>query len=100
MKIDEKIMQSAIVRINELQNEIKKRYKDIDGAQQYVKEQLKLYEEDSALRKRVRIIARERERIASDFFKKHGQRLEAATKHVSEMQKAETESETKHEDAS
>ena len=66
-------MQNAIVRINELQNEIKEQAKSIEGAQKYVEQQLSLYKEDKALRRQVQSIQKEGQKIANDFFKNHSE---------------------------
>ena len=50
MKIDEEMLQNAIVRINELQNEIREQCRQTEGAQEYVQEQLKCYREYVKLR--------------------------------------------------
>ena len=54
MKIDKSFMQNAINRINELQQEIIDKSKTINGAENFVKEKLKLYEEDENLRKKLK----------------------------------------------
>ena len=62
-------MQNAIVRINELQNEIKAKSKQIEGAEQYVEKQMQLFQKDMMLRKEFVIIEQESRKIAEDFFK-------------------------------
>ena len=71
-------MQSAIVRINELQNEIKEQSKQIEGAQKYVDEQLKLFKQDMALRKQFKTIEEQGEKIAEDFFKHNSEAIKQA----------------------
>ena len=80
-------MQSAIVRINELQNEIKEQSKNIEGAQVYIEKQVGLYKQDEALRTQFKSIQKEGQKIANDFFKNHSQSIEAAKKNMASMQK-------------
>ena len=81
-------MQNAIVRINELQEEIKEQSKNIEGAQQYIDTQVKLYKQDEALRKQVQSIQKEGQKIANDFFKQHAGMIDSATKNAqNEMRK-------------
>lgn len=47
-------MQNAINRINELQQEIIDKSKTINGAENFVKEKLKLYEEDESLKRKLK----------------------------------------------
>lgn len=54
MKIDKSFMQNAINRINELQQEIIDKSKTINGAENFVKEKLKLYEEDESLKRKLK----------------------------------------------
>lgn len=75
MKLDDKLMQNAIVRINELQIEVKKQAQNIQGAEQYVEKQLKLYKEDKALRRKFDALQKDAEKIANDFFKHHSQAI-------------------------
>ncbi len=55
MKIDKSFMQNAINRINELQQEIIDKSKTINGAENFVKEKLKLYEEDESLKRKLKL---------------------------------------------
>ncbi len=81
-------MQNAIVRINELQEEIKVQSKSIKGAQTYIAQQVKLYKQDEALRKQVQSIQKEGQKIANDFFKQHSSMIDSATKNAQkEMRK-------------
>ena len=48
-------MQNAINRINELQQEIIDKSKTINGAENFVKEKLKLYEEDESLKRKLKL---------------------------------------------
>jgi len=81
-------MQNAIVRINELQEEIKVQSKSIEGAQTYIAQQVKLYKQDEALRKQVQSIQKEGQKIANDFFKQHSSMIDSATKNAQkEMRK-------------
>ncbi|MCT7482645.1 hypothetical protein N5U17_09640 [Aliarcobacter butzleri] len=70
MKIDKSFMQNAINRINELQQEIINKSKSINGAEDFVNEKLKLYEEDEALRKKAKEIHLKEQKITESFFAK------------------------------
>lgn len=63
-------MQNAINRINELQQEIINKSKSINGAEDFVNEKLKLYEEDEALRKKAKEIHLKEQKITESFFAK------------------------------
>ena len=79
-------MQNAIVRINELQNEIKEQSKSVKGSQQYIEQQVKLYKQDEALRNQVKSIEEAGKKIANDFFKHHSQTIETAQMNISRYQ--------------
>ena len=80
-------MQNAIVRINELQEEIKVQSRSIEGSQKYIEQQVKLYKQDEALRNQFKSIRREGQKIANDFFKNNSQIIEDAKKRMRLMQK-------------
>ena len=50
MKFDNQLMQNALIRINELQQEIIEKSKSISGAEDFVKQKLALYEEDEKIK--------------------------------------------------
>jgi hypothetical protein len=75
-------MQNAIVRINELQEEIKVQSKSIEGAQTYIEQQVKLYKQDEALRKQFKSLEKEGQKIANDFFKQHSSMIDTAAKNA------------------
>ena len=81
-------MQNAIVRINELQNEIKKQSKQIEGADKYIKEQLKLYKESIELRNKFVHIEAESQKLANDFLKNHTKTMKDIEKKLSSFQNA------------
>lgn len=70
MKFDKKFMQNAIIRINELQQEIIEKSKTINGSQNYVEQKLKLYDEDEKLRAMAKKIHLEEQKITESFFTK------------------------------
>ena len=70
MTFDTQFMQNAITRINELQQEIIEKSKQIQGSEEYVQEKLRLYEEDEKLRQMARNIHLEEKRITENFFNK------------------------------
>ena len=50
MKFDNQLMQNALIRINELQQEVIEKSKSISGAEDFVKQKLALYEGDEKIR--------------------------------------------------
>ncbi|MAC83386.1 MAG: hypothetical protein CL624_04555 [Arcobacter sp.] len=70
MTFDTQFMQNAITRINELQEEIIEKSKQIEGSEEYIQEKLKLYEEDEKLRHMARNIHIKEKRITENFFNK------------------------------
>jgi len=62
-------MQQAIKRINELQQETISKADQIDGAKEYVEEQMKLFNEAEKHRKQLSIIIQQQETISEQFIK-------------------------------
>ena len=56
MIFDDKFMQNAMIRIDELQQETIDKAKKIDGASEYIKKRLELYDKDEELRKSAKAI--------------------------------------------
>jgi len=65
---DDKFMQNAMIRIDELQQETINKASEIDGASEYIKKKLELYDKDEELRKSVKAIQLEEVKIADEFF--------------------------------
>jgi len=70
LKFDDQFMKNALVRINELQQEIIDKSKSIEGAGQYVEKKLELYDKDETLRRSFKRIHLEEQKIAKEFFSK------------------------------
>lgn len=68
MIFDEQFMKDAMVRIDELQQEMIEKAKEIDGAEEYIEKKLELYDKDEELRDSSRAIKLEEEEISSKFF--------------------------------
>jgi hypothetical protein len=62
-------MQQAIKRINELQQEIINKADQIDGAKEYVEQQMKLFNEAEKYRKQLSMIIQQQETISEQFIK-------------------------------
>jgi len=62
-------MQQAIKRINELQQETISKADQIDGAKEYVEEQMKLFNEAEKHRKQLSMIIQQQETISEQFIK-------------------------------
>jgi len=62
-------MQQAIKRINELQQETINKANQIDGAKEYVEEQMKLFNEAEKHRKQLSMIIQQQETISEQFIK-------------------------------
>ena len=62
-------MQQAIKRINELQQETINKADQIDGAKEYVEEQMKLFNEAEKHRKQLSMIIQQQETISEQFIK-------------------------------
>ncbi|MBT5934773.1 hypothetical protein [Sulfurimonas sp.] len=61
-------MQEAIIRIDELQNEIIEKSKMIDGSDEYVKQKMKLFKRSKKAEKELRNIRREEKILTKDFL--------------------------------
>lgn len=70
MKFDNQLMQNALIRINELQQEVIEKSKSINGAEDFVKQKLALYEEDEKIRAMARNINIQEKKITDNFFNK------------------------------
>lgn len=70
MKFDNQLMQNALIRINELQEEIIQKSKNISGAEDFVKQKLELYEEDERIRAMAKDINLQEKQITDNFFNK------------------------------
>jgi len=62
-------MEKALKRIDELQNEVIEQSKKIDGAEEYVKMKMELFNKDESLRKQLRDISLEEQRLSNSFFR-------------------------------
>ena len=67
---DNQLMQNALIRINELQQEVIEKSKSISGAEDFVKQKLALYEEDEKIRAMARNINIQEKKITDNFFNK------------------------------
>ncbi|AXK49672.1 MULTISPECIES: hypothetical protein [Aliarcobacter] len=70
MKLDNNFMKNALNRINELQQEIINKSKNIAGAEEFVKQKMALYEEDEKIRQMAKNIQLQEKIITEKFFNK------------------------------
>ena len=70
MKFNDQLMKNALIRINELQEEIIQKSKNISGAEDFVKQKLELYEEDERIRAMAKDINLQEKQITDNFFNK------------------------------
>ena len=68
MKLDNNFMKNALNRINELQQEIINKSKNIAGAEEFVKQKMALYEEDEKIRQMAKNIQLQEKIITEKFF--------------------------------
>ena len=61
-------MKDAMVRIDELQQDMVERSKEIDGAEDYIEKKLELYDRDEELRDNAKAIQLKEEEISNEFF--------------------------------
>jgi hypothetical protein len=61
-------MKDAMIRIDELQQDMVERSKEIDGAEDYIEKRLELYDKDEELRDNSKAIQLEEEQISNKFF--------------------------------
>jgi len=61
-------MKDAMIRIDELQQDMVEKSKEIDGAEEYIEKKLELYDKDEELRNDSRAIQLEEEQISNKFF--------------------------------
>ena len=70
LKFDNQLMQKALIRINELQQEVIEKSKSISGAEDFVKQKLALYEEDEKIKAMAKNINIQEKKITDNFFNK------------------------------
>jgi hypothetical protein len=70
LKFNDQLMKNALIRINELQEEIIQKSKNISGAEDFVKQKLDLYEEDERIRAMAKDINLQEKQITDNFFNK------------------------------
>ena len=70
LKFDNQLMQNALIRINELQQEVIEKSKSISGAEDFIKQKLALYEEDEKIRAMAKNINIQEKKITDNFFNK------------------------------
>ena len=70
MKFNDQLMKNALIRINELQQEVIEKSKTISGAEDFVKQKLALYEEDEKIRQLAKNIQLQEKIITEKFFNK------------------------------
>jgi hypothetical protein len=70
LKFNDQLMKNALIRINELQEEIIQKSKNISGAEDFVKQKLELYEEDERIRAIAKDINLQEKQITDNFFNK------------------------------
>jgi len=70
LKFNNQLMQNALIRINELQQEVIEKSKTISGAEDFVKQKLALYDEDEKIRAMAKNINIQEKKITDNFFNK------------------------------
>lgn len=70
MKLDNETMKNAIKRINELQQEIVEKAKNIAGSEEFIKQKISLYEEDERIRQMAKNIQIQEKTLTENFFNK------------------------------
>ena len=70
MKFNDQLMKNALIRINELQEEIIQKSKSISDAENFVRQKLELYEEDERIRAIAKDINLQEKQITDNFFNK------------------------------
>ena len=68
MIFDEQFMKDAMVRIDESQQDMIDKSKEIDGEQEYIEKKLELYDKDEELRDNSKAIRIEEEQVSDAFF--------------------------------
>lgn len=61
-------MEKALKRIDELQNEVIEQSKKIDGAEEYVKIKMELFEKDQILRKQLKELSIQEQNLSNHFL--------------------------------
>ena len=68
MILNKQAMQQALKRINELQNDIVEKSKNIEGADEYIQKKMKLFKLNEAKRHELKILQIQEEQLTEQFL--------------------------------
>lgn len=68
MTFNKEFMQSALIRINELQNEMVEKSKMVDGSDEYVKQKMKLFEQSEKVSETLKDIQIAEQTLTDNFL--------------------------------
>jgi len=66
--LNKQAMQQALKRINELQNDIVEKSKNIEGADEYIQKKMKLFKLNEAKRHELKILQIQEEQLTEQFL--------------------------------
>lgn len=61
-------MQNAMVRINQMQDEMGNKVKQVHGAEEYIQEKMRLFKESEALNSQIKSIEQKERKLTESFF--------------------------------
>ncbi len=68
MILNKQAMQQALKRIDELQNDIVEKSKNIEGADEYIQKKMKLFKLNEAKRQELKILQIQEEQLTEQFL--------------------------------
>ncbi|WP_297439967.1 hypothetical protein [Sulfurimonas sp.] len=68
MILNKQAMQQALKRIDELQNDIVEKSKNIEGADEYIQEKMKLFKLNEEKRQELKILQMQEEQLTEQFL--------------------------------
>ena len=68
MILNKQAMQQALKRIDELQNDIVEKSKNIEGADEYIQKKMKLFKLNEAKRQELKILQMREEQLTEQFL--------------------------------
>ncbi len=71
MTFNKEFMQNALRRIDELQNDMIQKSKLVDGADEYVKQKMILFNEDEKVREKLKHIRMQEQNLTENFLVSH-----------------------------
>jgi len=71
LNFDNQLLQQALQRVDELQNEMIEKSKQIEGAKEYVEQKMAFFVQDEAIRHQLKTLKNQEQLLTENFLKTH-----------------------------